>query len=98
VAYALSAPDGAASSGRRVKDKKGEVLDKRRCARAANGCHSLAMKTKLEKAPHKLGDNPKEPAVKARKHDPNFKQSRDVREDRGERQIKTGRVPRSPRG
>ncbi len=48
------------------------------------------MKSKPGKIPHKLGANPKEPAVKAHKTDPNFKQSRDVREDRGERQIKTG--------
>jgi hypothetical protein len=56
------------------------------------------MKTKLEKIPHKLGANPKEAAVKAHRHDPNFKQSRDVREDRGERQIKTGRAPGTLRG
>jgi hypothetical protein len=48
----------------------------------------LVMKAKSE-VPHKLGANPKEPAVKARKRDSNFKQSRDVREDRGERQMKT---------
>ena len=40
--------------------------------------------------PHKLGANQKETAVKAVKHDANFKQSRDVREDRSTRQIKTG--------
>jgi len=56
------------------------------------------MKTKSPKIPHKLGANQKEPAVKARKHDPNFKQSRDVREDRGERQIKMGGAARSVRG
>ena len=47
------------------------------------------MKTKPVKAPHKLGANQKEPAVKAVKLDANFKQSRDVREDRGTRQMKT---------
>jgi hypothetical protein len=41
------------------------------------------------KTPHKLGPNPHDPAQKARKHDPNFAQSRDIHEDRGERQIKT---------
>jgi hypothetical protein len=53
------------------------------------------MKATPKKVSHKLGANQKEPAVKARRHDPNFKQSRDVREDRGERQIKTGMAPRS---
>lgn len=47
------------------------------------------MKTKPAKTPHKLGANQKEPAVKAVKHDANFKQSRDVREDRSTRQMKT---------
>ena len=40
---------------------------------------------------HKLGANRNEVARKTRKRDPNFAQSRDIREDRGERQIKTGR-------
>lgn len=48
------------------------------------------MKTKAKKTPHKLGANQKEAAVKSRKQDSNFKQSRDVREDRGLRQIKLG--------
>ena len=48
------------------------------------------MKAKPEKVSHKLGANQKEAAVKAKKHDKNFKQSRDVREDRGQRQIKLG--------
>ena len=47
------------------------------------------MKTKAKTAPHKLGVNQKETAVKAVKHDPNFKQSRDLREDRSHRQMKT---------
>ena len=37
---------------------------------------------------HKRGANRNELARKPRKIDPNFKQSRDIREDRGERQIK----------
>jgi hypothetical protein len=53
-----------------------------------------------EKAPHKLGSNRKEFARKARKHDRNFAQSRDVCEDRGERQSKMasalGTVLRAP--
>jgi len=56
------------------------------------------MKSKPEKVPHKLGANPKEPAVKAQKRDANYKQSRDVREDRGERQIKTSTAPRTLAG
>ncbi len=47
------------------------------------------MKAKAPSTPHKLGANQKEPAVKATKPDANFKQSRDVREDRGQRQAKT---------
>ena len=50
------------------------------------------MTTKLQKPTHKLGANRKEIARKARKHDPNFAQSRDIREDRGERQMKTARA------
>lgn len=42
-----------------------------------------------KKVSHKLGANRKEVARKTRKLDANFKQSRDIREDRGERQIKT---------
>lgn len=47
------------------------------------------MKLKPTNTPHKLGANQKEAAVKAVKHDANFKQSRDIREDRGTRQMKT---------
>lgn len=46
-------------------------------------------KTKL--APRKLGDDRSEIAVKPRKLKANFKESRDVREDRGTRQTKLGR-------
>ena len=49
------------------------------------------MKEKPKAAPHKLGANQKEAAVKAVKHDANFKQSRDVREDRSQRQSKTAK-------
>lgn len=55
------------------------------------------MKPKTSKVPHKLGANQKEPAVKAVKHDANFKQSRDVREDRSTRQMKTSGPAGSPR-
>ncbi len=44
-----------------------------------------------KKLSHKLGPNRNELARKARKHDRNFAQSRDIREDRGERQIKSAR-------
>ena len=42
------------------------------------------------KLPRKLGANHSETAARPRKHDNNFKQSCDLREDRGIRQIKTG--------
>jgi len=41
-------------------------------------------------APRKLGSDRRGTAVKPRKIDKNFKQSKDVREDRGTRQFKTG--------
>ena len=41
---------------------------------------------------HKLGANRKEMTHKPRKLDPNFAQSRDIREDRGERQMKAARA------
>ena len=50
------------------------------------------MATQSKKPAHKLGANRKEPARKSRKHDANFAQSRDIREDRGERQMKTARA------
>lgn len=40
---------------------------------------------------HKLGANHREFAKRARPRDPNFSQSRDIHEDRGERQIKETR-------
>ena len=39
--------------------------------------------------PYKLGANHNETAPHPRKHDNNFKQSKDLREDRGIRQMKT---------
>jgi hypothetical protein len=53
------------------------------------------MKKAPVKLPHKLGANHNETAAKPRKHDANFKQSRDVREDRGQRQMKTGAAART---
>jgi hypothetical protein len=59
------------------------------------------MTKNLTTPPHKLGANRKEVARKRRKHDPNFAQSRDIREDRGARQMKTARdrqtLPHTPR-
>ena len=50
------------------------------------------MTSKPQKPTHKLGANRKELARKPRKHDANFAQSRDIREDRGERQMKAARA------
>jgi hypothetical protein len=46
-------------------------------------------------APHKKGANRKEAARKTPKLDPNFRQSRDIREDRGERQSKLANPERT---
>ena len=56
------------------------------------------MKPKSTSTTHKLGANQKEIAVKAVQHDPNFKQSRDMREDRSQRQSKTAGPVGSPHG
>jgi hypothetical protein len=58
----------------------------------------MNMKQKATSTPHKLGANQKEAAVKTVKHDANFKQSRDVREDRSQRQMKTAGPGRTPHG
>ncbi|MCE9611526.1 MAG: hypothetical protein K8R23_15115 [Chthoniobacter sp.] len=55
------------------------------------------MKTTPKKPTKKPGANRNEIAVKPQKHDANFRQSRDVREDRGERQIKLGGAKNSGR-
>jgi hypothetical protein len=47
-------------------------------------------KTAGKVASHKLGSKRNETAKRARKLDNNFKQSRDVAEDRGVRQMKSG--------
>ncbi len=56
-----------------------------------------AAKKVAPKATKKLGPDRNEKAVKPIVHDDNFKQSRDIREDRGRRQMKTGSAPRSTR-
>jgi hypothetical protein len=50
---------------------------------------SSSQTSKGKKAVHKLGKNRNEIAKRARQVDNNFKQSRDVREDRGTRQTKS---------
>lgn len=56
------------------------------------------MKAKAKTTSRKLGPDRNETAVKAHPRDKNFKQSRDVHEDRGKRQMKTGTAPRSSHG
>jgi len=51
----------------------------------------MPSKKKTKLAPKKLGDDRNELAVKPRKLKGNFKESRDVREDRGTRQTKLSR-------
>ena len=53
------------------------------------GRHQTVMTEDTQKTAHKFGANSRDPAKKSHKHDPNFAQSRDIREDRGERQIKS---------
>ena len=53
------------------------------------------MATKVAKPAHKLGANRNELARKRPPRDANFSQSRDIREDRGERQMKTVRARQS---
>ncbi len=48
--------------------------------------------------PRKLGANHSETASRPRKHDNNFKQSKDIREDRGVRQLKASPKSQSARG
>lgn len=48
--------------------------------------------------PRKLGANHGETASRPRKHHNNFKQSKDIREDRGIRQIKASPKAQSARG
>ena len=69
--------------------KEGVAFNKQRADSTVIAAMVMPMKAKPKTLTHKLGVNQKETAVKARKLDPNFKQSRDVREDRGQRQMKT---------
>jgi hypothetical protein len=57
----------------------------------AKPASTAAEKTsKTTTASHKLGSKRNESAARPRVLDKNFKQSRDVREDRGTRQMKSG--------
>ena len=57
-----------------------------------------APKTTAKPLPRKLGANHSETAKRPRKHDNNFKQSEDLREDRGIRQLKASPKSQSARG
>jgi hypothetical protein len=59
---------------------------------------SFSMKAKAKTTTRKLGDDRNEAAAKPRPLDKNFKQSQDIHEDRGKRQMKTGTAPRSTHG
>jgi hypothetical protein len=54
--------------------------------------------TTAKPLPRKLGANHSETAKRPRKHDNNFKQSKDLREDRGIRQLKASPKAKSARG
>ena len=57
-----------------------------------------ASSKKAPALPRKLGANHSETAKKPRKHDNNFKQSKDLREDRGIRQLKASPKNRLQKG
>lgn len=57
-----------------------------------------AAEAKAPALPRKLGANHSETAKRPRKHDNNFKQSKDLREDRGVRQLKASPKNRPQKG
>lgn len=57
-----------------------------------------AVETKAPALPRKLGANHSDTAKRPRKHDNNFKQSKDLREDRGVRQLKASPKNRPQKG
>lgn len=59
---------------------------------------TAAAKAAAKPLPRKLGADHSETAKRPRKHDNNFKQSKDLREDRGIRQLKSGPKSQSARG
>ena len=59
---------------------------------------TTATKATDKPLPRKLGGNHSETASRPRKHDNNFKQSKDLREDRGIRQLKASPKSQSARG
>ena len=62
--------------------------------KTASSHNTKAEKPATAVATHKLGSKRNETARSPRQLDKNFKQSRDVREDRGVRQMKSG--PKNP--
>jgi hypothetical protein len=69
-----------------------------RVARRRADFHHFPMKTKPAMVMRKLGDDRNETAKKARTTDKNFKQSRDVHEDRGCVQSKMGKSVHTDKG
>lgn len=57
-----------------------------------------AAEAKVLALPRKLGANHSDTAKRPRKHDNNFKQSKDLREDRGIRQLKASPKNRPQKG
>jgi hypothetical protein len=84
----MTPPDAKRGAGQ----EPGGTARPRFIATRATSIEQLSMTTKIQKPAHKLGANRKELARKRRKHDANFAQSRDIREDRGERQMKAARA------
>ena len=60
--------------------------------------NDTAPETTAKPLPRKLGANHSETAKRPRKHNSNFKQSKDLREDRGIRQLKASPKSQSARG
>lgn len=65
---------------------------------SANKSAPAAKATKTPALPRKLGANHSDTAKRPRKHDNNFKQSKDLREDRGIRQMKASPKNRPQKG
>ena len=64
----------------------------------ATSTDTPAPESTAPRLPRKLGANHSETASRPRKHDNNFKQSTDLREDRGVRQLKASPKSQSARG
>jgi hypothetical protein len=68
----------------------GEAIGKEWRVSLTDDCEGSSVKTKSTLFPRKKGPDRNETAVKSHPPDKNFKQSRDLHEDRGARQMKTG--------